>query len=75
MNGIKGWKTVAFGVLLAVLAIFSSPDMQAWAAQYIPELGVGAGTIIIILRALTSSPIFKREANDAPKNPSRHDFR
>ncbi len=55
---MKGYKTVGFGVLLGLLSIFSNPDMQAWAAEHIPELGGSIGTIVVILRALTANPIF-----------------
>ncbi len=55
---MKGYKTITFGILLALLSIFSNPDMQAWAAEHIPQLGGGIGTIVVILRALTASPIF-----------------
>ena len=61
MGTLKGFKTVAFGAILALLAIFSDPDMQAWVAENIPAVGSVISVIIVTLRALTSSSIFKRE--------------
>ncbi len=55
----SGFKTVAFGVLIALIAIFSSPDMQAFFAENLPWLGGLVGTIIVVLRAVTDSSIFK----------------
>lgn len=59
---MKGWKTVTFGVLLGLIAVFSNTDMQAWISQYVPEIGGLIGTAIIILRALTTSTVFKKGA-------------
>ena len=55
----SGYKTVVFGVLLALIAIFSSPDMQAYFADNLPWVGSLVGTIIVVLRAITTSSIFK----------------
>jgi hypothetical protein len=57
----KGFKTVAFGVLLAALAVFSNAEMQQFVAEHLPEVGGFVGTIVVILRALTNSPIGKKE--------------
>lgn len=62
MKKVKGFKTIAFGILTAALAVFSSPEMQAFFAEHMKLIGGGVGTIIIILRALTDSPIFKKWA-------------
>ncbi len=59
----SGFKTVAFGVLVALIAIFSSPDMQAFFAEYMPWVGGLVGTVIVILRALTNSTIFETNRN------------
>ena len=55
----SGFKTVAFGVLVALIAIFSSPDMQAFFAENLPWVGSLVGTAVVILRAVTNSSIFK----------------
>lgn len=55
----KGWKTVLFGVLIAATAALSSPEMQAFISNNIPAVGTGIGTAIVVLRAITTSAIFK----------------
>ncbi|KKM09344.1 hypothetical protein LCGC14_1722990 [marine sediment metagenome] len=60
MDKVKGFKTIAFGVLTAVLAVFSSPEMQAFFAEHMKVIGGSVGTIIVVLRALTDSPMFKK---------------
>ena len=55
---MKGWRTVLFGVFIGLTAILASPEMQAFIAAHIPGLGAVVGTIIVILRALTTSSIF-----------------
>jgi len=55
---MKGWRTVLFGVCVALTGILASPDMQAFIAAHIPGLSAVVGTIIVILRALTTSSIF-----------------
>lgn len=58
---MKGWKTVIFGLLLALISVFSSADMQAFFAEHVQWLGGLTGVIVIGLRAVTSSPIFKSD--------------
>jgi hypothetical protein len=57
---MKGFKTFAFGVLIAATAVLSSPEVQAFVGEHLPEVGAAVGTAIVILRALTNSPIFKK---------------
>ena len=57
---MKGFKTVALGGVTALLSLFSSPDMQAWVAEYLPFLGTGMGVAIVWLRYFTNSPMFKK---------------
>lgn len=58
---MKGFKTVAFGVVLAALSILSNEEMRAFVAGYMPEIGSSIGAMIIFLRWLTTSPIFKKD--------------
>lgn len=58
---MRGYKTVIFGVLLAASAAVSDASMQAFIAEHIPAAGMAIGTAVIVLRALTSSAIFKKE--------------
>lgn len=62
---MKGFKTVAFGLMIAALSILSNPEMQQFIAANIPAVGGSIGTAIIILRAVTKSPIFKNGKPDA----------
>ncbi len=57
---MKGWKTVAFGVIVAAITMLSGQEFQAFLGDHIPWLGALTGTIIVVLRALTTSPIFKK---------------
>jgi len=59
MEKSKGWKTIIFGVLVGATAALSSPELQAFISQHIPEVGSALGVAIIVLRALTTSSIFK----------------
>lgn len=58
---MKGFKTVTFGVLLALLSVFSNAEMQQFVSENLPTIGGFTGTIVVILRAITDSPMFKRE--------------
>jgi hypothetical protein len=58
---MKGFKTVAFGVALALISIFSNAEMQAWVATNLPVVGGLTGTLVVVLRAITTSSIFKSE--------------
>jgi len=63
---MKGFKTVAFGILIAAISILSNHEMQTFIAQHLPEVGSMIGTAIVVLRAVTSSAIFNTKGkNDA----------
>ncbi len=55
----SGYKTVIFGGLVALTAVFSSPEMQTYFAENLPWVGGLVGTAVVVLRAITSSSIFK----------------
>lgn len=57
----KGFKTVVFGAAIGLIALFSSPEVQAFIAQHIPAIGGTVGGLVIVLRAITSSAIFKSD--------------
>jgi len=57
---IKGYKTVLFGLALALISIFSNEEMVLFISENVPVLGTFIGTIVIVLRALTSSAVFKK---------------
>jgi hypothetical protein len=58
---MKGFKTFAFGALIVLISILSNAEMQTFFAEHLPKVGGLTGTAIIILRALTTSAIFKKE--------------
>jgi len=60
MNILSGWKTVIFGLALSLTAIFSSADLQAFVGLHFEWFGAAAGAIVIVLRAITTSPIFAK---------------
>ena len=55
---MKGYKTIAFGLMLGLLSVFSNAEMQSFIAEYLPEVGGSIATIVVILRALTTSSVF-----------------
>ena len=59
----KGWKTIAFNVItllsLVGTAALGSPDVVAWLHANAPALVGTLSGINIVLRVLTSTPIFK----------------
>jgi len=58
---MKGWKTITFGALTALAAALATPEMAAFVAENLPWVGGGLGTAVVILRWLTTTPIFKAE--------------
>lgn len=61
---MKGYKTVIFGLLIALTSVLSNADMQAFVGEHLPYLGGLVGTMIVILRAVTSSPVFQKDENN-----------
>lgn len=58
---IKGWRTTAYGVLIGVIGAFSTPEMTAFIAEHLGWLSSIIGGGIVVLRALTTSAIFKSD--------------
>jgi len=58
---MKGWKTLAVAVLLGLITALSNPELQQYVAENLVWLGPILATVIAVLRALTTSPIFKKE--------------
>ncbi len=61
MKSIKGFKTVAFGVMTAALSLLSGPEFAAWVGENLPWVGGALGAAVVWLRYLTSSPMFRRD--------------
>ena len=57
---MTGYKTVIFGALLALISIFSNTEMQGWIMENFEAVGGLTGVAVIVLRAITSSAIFKK---------------
>lgn len=58
---MKGWKTVLLGVALLLLAAFNDPAVQEFVKMNLPECQAGLGVLVLVLRGITSSAIFKKE--------------
>ena len=58
---LRGYKTVIFAVLLGAVTALSNVEMQIFITQHIQWLGPFVGVLVVGLRALTVSPIFKKD--------------
>lgn len=58
---MKGWKTLVFAVLFGAITALSSPELQQYIAENMTWLGPIIATVVAVLRALTTSPIFNKE--------------
>lgn len=57
---LSGYKTVVFAALVAVTGFLASPEFTQWVAENLPGVSIGLSTAIVLLRAVTSSPIFTK---------------
>lgn len=64
---MKGFKTIGYGVSIMLLAVFASPDVQAFVMEHFKAVGSFMGLGVIILRAITDSSIFKSTSPAKPK--------
>ncbi len=64
---MKGFKTILFGILLVLTSVFSNAEVQTFVAENLPAVGSAIGTIVIVLRAITSSGIFGKENTTVDK--------
>ncbi len=62
MKFASGFKTVAYGVAIALISVLSSSEVAAFVAENLPVVGGLLGTGVVILRAITGSSIFKPKA-------------
>ncbi len=68
---MKGYRTIAFNAVMAIIAVATivSPDAEVPTADQVQSAVNGADAAVVgvwtvgnmILRAITSSPIFKKE--------------
>lgn len=59
---LKGWKTIVYAGAVFLTGALSSPEMTAWIADNLPMASGAVALGIVILRAITTSPIFKPSA-------------
>ena len=57
---MKGFKTVILGIAIAATGALSTPEMTAYIAEHLPYVSGGIGTVVVVLRAFTSSSIFNK---------------
>lgn len=58
---MKGWKSVLAGVGTILLGILQGAEVTNLVAQYPGTFATSVGALIIVLRFVTTSPIFKSE--------------
>lgn len=62
---MKGYKSVLFGIALVVLGVLEKFNITDFAAyipdQYEPLLVSFIGTVVVVLRLLTTTPVGKKE--------------
>jgi len=58
---MKGYKTLVFAALVALTSFLASPEVSQFVADNLPWVGGGLATLIAVLRAVTSSPMLKKE--------------
>ena len=64
LDKLKGFKTVAFGAAVAILGVLETFNITDF-AQFIPDhyeplLVSVIGTVVVILRFVTNSPVLKK---------------
>ena len=57
----KGFKTIVYGAALILGSALANPEVVEWVTEHFAITGGAIGTGVIILRAITSSPIFRKE--------------
>jgi len=57
---MKGFKTILYGLLIAVTAVLADESVKAFVLENFEAIGASLGAGVMILRAITSSPIFKK---------------
>lgn len=63
----KGYKTIGY-VAASVLAVLTVPQIQELISQYPDIAAIINGTVIVILRWITTSAIFNKAETPATKN-------
>jgi tellurite resistance protein TehA-like permease len=58
---MKGWKTILFGVATALLGVLQSTEITNIVAQYPGGVTTTIGFLVVALRLITTSSVFKKE--------------
>jgi hypothetical protein len=58
---MKGFKTIAFGILIAVTALLADETTKQFILENFGLTGSFVGGAVVTLRAITTSPIFKKD--------------
>ena len=58
---IKGRRTIIVALLIAISGFLADANVQTYIAQNLPWATTGVAAIMIVLRAITNSPIGKPE--------------
>lgn len=62
---LKGWKTIIYAGAVFLTGALSSADMQQFVADHLAWASGAVALGIVVLRAVTASPIFKPSDPDA----------
>jgi hypothetical protein len=62
----KGWKTISVAATF-LGAVLGSPDVQNIISQYPRSFGSVMTIIMVVLRLLTTTPVFSNQPTTAPK--------
>ncbi len=58
MTGLKGWKTMIFGVVIVGLSALTLTDVVPWVGEVWGPVVFGAvGVLVMALRAVTTTPV------------------
>jgi len=56
---MKGFKTFGYGILIALIAVISDETVKTFVNENFATVGSVLGGLVILLRSVTSSSIFK----------------
>ena len=57
----SGFKTLVFAALVALTSFLASPEVAAYVGENLPLVGGALATVVAVLRAVTSGPIFNKD--------------
>lgn len=57
---MKGFRTLGFAALVALTSFLASDEVRQFVAENLPWFGAGLATVIAVLRAVTTGPVFNK---------------